>query len=149
MSATHLRSPARLLVLTLIVLLANGRLSADTLRIRMIRAVQEASEGVAPALHDVLPVLRSTLAFKSYLLDADATLPLPANGELARVGIYQVLCEGAADRLTVQILHGSRRMLRTVATVRPDQPVILGGFPARPEGTRMFILTVVPEGPPR
>ena len=143
MSATHLRSPARLLVLTLIVLLANGRLSADTLRIRMIRAVQEASEGVAPALHDVLPVLRSTLAFKSYLLDADATLPLPANGELLRVGVYQIICEGIADRLTVQISHGNKRILRTVATVRRDQPVILGGFPVRTGGARMFVLTVV------
>ena len=147
MSATHLRSSARLLVLTLSVLLAGGPLSADTLRIRMIRAVQEASEGVAPALHDVLPVLRSTLAFKSYLLDADATLPLPANGELARVGIYQVLCEGAADRLTVQIRRGGKRILRTVATVRRDQPVILGGFPARSGGTRMFILTVEADSP--
>ena len=149
MSATRLPRPARLLLILLLCLSAAGRLAAGTLRIRMIRATHDEAAGVAPALQDVLPVLRSTLAFRNYTLDADEALPLPATGELVRLGVYQVLCEGDADRLTVQILLGSRRILRTVATVRPDQPVILGGFPARPEGTRMFILTVVPEGPPR
>ena len=147
MSATRLNRPARRVLLALVALLAAAQLEADTLRIRMIRATHEESEGVAPELQDVLAVLRGTLAFRSYVLDADATLPLPANGELARVGIYQVLCEGAADRLTVQILRGSKRILRTVATVRRDQPVILGGFPARSGGTRMFILTVEADTP--
>lgn len=149
MSATRLNRPARRVLLALVALLAAAQLEAETLRIRMIRATHEESEGVAPELQDVLAVLRGTLAFRSYVLDADATLPLPANGELARVGVYQVLCEGGADRLTVQIRLGGRRILRTVATVRRDQPVILGGFPARPGGSRLFVLTVVDGGAPR
>ena len=149
MSATRLPRPARLLLILLLCLSAAGRLAAGTLRIRMIRAAHDEAAGVAPALQDVLPVLRNALSFRNYALDADEALPLPATGELVRLGVYQVLCEGDADRLTVQILLGSRRILRTVATVRPDQPVILGGFPARPEGTRLFVLTVVPGAPPR
>ena len=144
MSLMRLQSPVRLLALALILLLtASGQLAADTLRIRMIRATPEAADGVAPGLQDVLPVLRRTLAFKSYQLDGEATLPLPANGELLRVGVYQIICEGIADRLTVQISHGNKRILRTVATVRRDQPVILGGFPVRTGGARMFVLTAV------
>ncbi len=143
MSFMRLRSPARLLSFALTFLLAaGGPLAADTLRIRVVRATPEAADGVAAGLQDVLPVLRRTLAFKSYQLDGEATLPLPANGGLARVGVYQVICDGTADRLTVQIRHGNKRILRTVATVRRDQPVILGGFPVRTGGARMFVLTV-------
>jgi hypothetical protein len=143
MTATRSRRPDGLLLL-LLVLLPLG-LTAETLRLRMIRASHDETAGIDPGLTDVQPVLRNTLAFKSYALDADELLPLPANGDLVRLRFFRVICEGPADRLTVQILLGQKRILRTVATVRRDQPVILGGFPARPEGIRMFVLTVVPD----
>ena len=121
-----------------------GNLHGDTLRIRMIRGIHE--EGVTPpVLRDIEAMMRNTLAFKTYALDAEARLPLPANGDLRKLSVYDVTCTGPAERLNVKVVRLGKLILSTVATVRPDNPVILGGFPAREGGMRMFVLTIAPD----
>ncbi len=132
------------LVLTAVLGAFSTASGADTLRIRMIRAGFE--EGLtAHALLDVMAMMKNTLAFKTYTLDAEARLPLPADGAVARLRVYEVTCKGNADRLSVHIVRRGKRILSTEATIRPGHPVILGGFPARSKGMRMFVLTVEPD----
>ncbi len=114
---------------------------AEALRIRMIRASNEPTETPA-VLADVVAMMKNTLAFKTYALDAETHFVLPAKGELKKLRIYEVTCSGPASQLSVKIVRKGQSILSTVATVRPGQPVILGGFPAREGGMRMFVLTV-------
>ncbi len=119
-------------------------LAAETLNIRMIRGCHEVEE-TPHELNDIATTLQKTLAFKGYLLDATATVNLPADEAKATLRIYEVTCSGTAERLTIKIMRRNKTILDTVATVRPGRPVILGGFPARNnEGVRMFVLTVAP-----
>ena len=131
-----------LLALALLLAGAAGGLQAATLRIRMIRGSHEEGQ-TPPALADIADMMRNTLAFKTYALDAEARMPLPADGRVVKLRVYDVTCTGPAERLKVSIVRRDKRVLDTVASVRPGHPVILGGFPARRgEGVRMFVLTI-------
>jgi hypothetical protein len=135
-------SSTRRLLLPLLLLGAVQALRAETLHIRMIRGSHE--EGAtAPALADIAAMMQNTLAFKTYALDAETHIPLPANGATRPLRVYEVTCSGPAERLNIKITRLGKRILATVATVRPGHPVVLGGFRARKGGgMRMFVLTV-------
>lgn len=137
----HLRARF-LLALALLLAGTAGSLQAETLHIRMIRGSHENGQ-TPPGLADIAAMMRNTLAFKTYALDAEARLPLPADGQAVKLRVYDVTCTGSAERLKVSIARRDKRVLDTVAAVRPGHPVILGGFPARRgEGVRMFVLTI-------
>lgn len=138
------RRPLLLACLLLGILQA---VQAETLHIRMIRGSHE--EGTtAPALADIAAMMQNTLAFKTYALDAETRIQLPADGAPRSLRVYSVTCTGSAERLKIGITRLGKRILSTVATVRPGHPVVLGGFRARKGGgMRMFVLTVESSSP--
>lgn len=147
MSAPTRRRLRLLLLLPVLLLGALQTVQAETLHIRMIRGSHE--EGTtAPALADIAAMMQNTLAFKTYALDAETRIPLPADGTPRSLRVYAVTCTGSAERLKIGITRLGKRILSTVATVRPGHPVVLGGFRARKGGgMRMFVLTVESSSP--
>lgn len=142
--ARHSHLARLILPVCLVMAITASAHGAEALRIRMIRGSNV--PGATPAaLADVVAMMANTLAFQAYSLDAEVHFDLPAKEDMKLLRVYEVTCSGPASQLNVKIVRKGKRILSTVATVRPDHPVILGGFPAREGGMRMFVLTVVPD----
>ena len=142
-----MRMPGRLrrhVAMLLTLALATCAARADTLRIRMIRASLDEAETPAELL-DIVAMTRNTMAFKSFSLDAEETLPLPTSGGVRELKVYRVECSGDSEKLAVKITRRDRCIIRTEVAVRRGRPIVLGGFPARfGGGVRMFVLTLEP-----
>jgi hypothetical protein len=120
--------------------------AAPTLLIRLVQASNSGGQGDDAALADVLPVLRNNLRFSVYkLLDSrrhalrhDFSLTLAQQFRIAGI-------EVAGSELTVQVFRGSEELLRTRLRLRPDRPVILGGFTHGDDVTLILVLKLLSE----
>lgn len=113
----------------------------DTLSIRLVEATQE-GQGIGRGLEDVAQLLQENLPFKSFQLQADKSVELPANSAVELSGGYTARCSGDAGSLKVSVVRKGKpgRVDSTVA-LRRGKPVILGGLPA--EGGKMIVILVL------
>ncbi|MBN2451119.1 MAG: hypothetical protein JXR77_12065 [Lentisphaeria bacterium] len=82
-----------------------------------------------PRLGDVLPLLKSTLRFSSFQLEGEATLSLRENAVASLAKDYRVtLTEVTGPSALVHVSRREEKMLQTRLTLKPERPVIVGGF---------------------
>lgn len=133
----------RFLLLWACLLLATAVRAAagDTLSIRLVEATHE-GQGIGRGLADVAQLLQENLPFKSFQLQADRSIGLPANGAVELSGGYTARCSGDAGNLKVSIVRkGQPGRIDSTVALRKGKPVILGGLPA--DGGKMIVILLL------
>lgn len=112
---------------------------AGSIKIRMAEAYNTDKPQVSPQLRDIVPLLKKSLAFKSYSLLGSTTVTTPANGKTAING-YEILCKGDDKKLQISIYQGNKCIIRSSVVFRGSKPVIIGGLKGA-KGKIFFIFT--------
>jgi len=112
----------------------------ESLSARLVTASKDAGSTDA-RLNDVLPLLQSTLSFKSFRLDGESTLAF-REGSSATLGKgYRLELSQVQDRnAMVRVTQNDRDLVKTRLSLREDKPVIVGGFDDPAGGKTIIIL---------
>lgn len=116
------------LVAASLCLAALPAVAGEQLSVRLVKATNEGG-GSPSGIKDILAVLTRNLAYRNYSLVASATLPLPAEKTVRRLGDYAVECDGKQSSLSIKVVRRGKQVLKTTAVLRSGTPLMVGGFP--------------------
>ena len=125
--------------LFLLVGVAAAQTAPATLSARLVTASKDAGTTDA-RLNDVLALLQSTLSFKSFRLEGEATVELREGATASLAKGYRLdLSQVQDNKATVRVSQNQRDLTQTTLTLRQGSPVIVGGY-ADPAGGKTIII---------
>lgn len=129
--------------MALMVLLAAGLTvsahGATRVDVRLVRAYH--GWGVSRELRDVADLLRGNLPYTAFEMLSRASVPIPNRGQNANLSHgLSIHVSGNHERLSVLVQRQRATLLRAVVGLRPNVPIILGGFPDKED--RLLIVLV-------
>lgn len=110
--------------------------AGDTLKIRLVRA--DNTGGVDESVKDVVQAMSRNFTFKAYHLQDQATLKLPAAGQV-KLGGCTVACNGPQAKLQVNVTRNGEAVIDTATSLVDGKPLIVGGLPSAGGGKLILV----------
>ena len=114
---------------------------AQEVKVRLVLAEQRQEAVEDDELADITPLLRQNLRYNTYrLLQAETVTPRSGLALTLRHDLTLTFLQVSGNALSVRISRDDQPLVNTRLTLRPNHPVVLGGFPHTDQSVLIIIL---------